>query len=396
MVPSIPSNFGDIVRFMDSLSLAEREKIMRKYRPSAPRTPHDPRNLTRRSIMARSIKQPVKSQAEIDEEKNQERYLEFVVLLEKCCEEGICFCKHKLPENNGKRCRVLERIMREAKEQPTVYSTWSVEGLQTEVRKRNIALPKKRTKAGLTKLLQESDPPRPFRLMDLPVEVRLRIYAMAFDGGRTGDLDVSSRADVAEPALLRTSRKIRDEATPVFYGTAYFRFHLPWLEEAVQRKAWFEGPELNWLQHISSKNLKDLRHVSFRLANLFDEYDVQLDLTSRSVDDWLLPSGHMRLTCPCQCQKKMTLAEWRTQMSDMARPENQEMLSDNFDKCRNVANKAIQDFYALCGQRDKVEPTIAGLAILAEAAHFILDSRDLWMFACVDWNAPRSGEDGGN
>ncbi|KAG9953225.1 hypothetical protein KCU85_g1210, partial [Aureobasidium melanogenum] len=352
----------------------------------APRTPHDPRNLTQRSIMARSIKQPVKSQAETDEEKNQERYKEFTELLEKCCDEGICFCKHKLPENNGKRCRVLERIMREAKEQPTLYSSWSVEDLQTEVRKRNIALPKKRSKAGLTKLLQQSDSSRPFRLMHLPAEVRLRIYAMAFDGGRTGDLDASSRADIAEPALLRTSRQIRDEATAVFYGTPYFRFHLPWLEEARERKEWFAGSELKWLQHISPTNLKDLRYVSFRLSLLFDVYDIQIDLASRSVDDWLIPYGSMRLTCPCQRQKRWTLAEWREKTSDMARPENQEIVSANFDECDKIAYKAIQDFHALCGQGDKIEPTIAGLAILAEAAHFILDSRDFWMFACVDWD----------
>ncbi|KAH0281518.1 hypothetical protein KCU91_g170, partial [Aureobasidium melanogenum] len=386
MVPNIPSNFGDLVRFMNSLSPEKREKIIRKYRPSAPRTPHDPRNLTQRSIMARSIKQPVKTQAEKDEEKNQERCREFTELLEKCCDEGICFCKHKLPENYGKRCRVLERIMREAKEQPTLYSSWSVEDLQTEVRKRNIALPKKRSKAGLTKLLQQSDSSRPFRLMHLPVEVRLRIYGMAFDGGRTGDLDASSRADIAEPALLRTSRQIRDEATAVFYGTPYFRFHLPWLEEARERKEWFAGSELKWLQHISPTNLKDLRYVSFRLSLLFDVYDIQIDLASRSVDDWLIPYGSMRLTCPCQRQKRWTLAEWRKKTSDMARPENQEIVSANFDECDKIADKAIQDFHALCGQGDKIEPTIAGLAILAEAAHFILDSRDFWMFACVDWD----------
>ncbi|KAK6003626.1 hypothetical protein QM012_009397 [Aureobasidium pullulans] len=387
MVNTLPSDFGDLVRYMNSLSTEERKRVIKRYRPSTARTQHDPRNLIQRSIMARSIKQPVKSQAEIDEEKNLERYNEFIALLEKCCDEGICFCKHKLPENNGKRCRVLERILREAEEQPTLYSSWSVEDLRNEVKERNLALPKKRTKAGLTKILQQSDPPRPFCLMNLPTEVRLRIYAMAFDGARTGDLDVSRRADVAEPALLRTSRLVREEATPVFYGTAYFRFQFPFLIETSRCKEWFAGSQLHWLQHIKPKNLKHLRHVSFRLSNLFDEYDLQIDLASRSVDDWLIPSGSMRLECPCQRQKRWTLAEWRKKTSEVARPENQEEVDENFDKCNDIANKAIQEFHALCGQGDKVEPTIAGLAILAEAAHFILDSRDLWMFSCVDWDA---------
>lgn len=340
-----------------------------------------------KNVRARSIKQPTKSQAETDEEKNRERYWEFTTLLEKCCDQGICFCKHKLPENNGKRCRVLERIIREDQEQPTLYASWSVEDLQTEVRKLNVALPRKRTKAALTKLLQQSDPPRPFRLMDLPAEIRLRIYGMAFDGGRTGDLEVLDRAAMTEPALLQTSCQIRDEATPIFYGTAYFRFQLPWLEEAQERREWFGDRQLKWLQHISSKNLKDLRYVSFRLSNLFDDYDIQIDLASRSVDDWLIPYGSMRLSCPCQRRQRWTLAEWRMKTNDLARPENLDTVNYNFDECNKIANKAIQDFHALCGQGDKVEPTIAGLSILAEAAHFILDSRDLWMFSCIDCGA---------
>lgn len=48
---NLPTNFGDLVRYMDSLSPEQRERVIKKYRPSAPRTPHDPRNLTQRSIM---------------------------------------------------------------------------------------------------------------------------------------------------------------------------------------------------------------------------------------------------------------------------------------------------------------------------------------------------------
>ncbi|CAD0114126.1 unnamed protein product [Aureobasidium uvarum] len=341
-------------RRMENMSKEDRRKMARfSYFSSVPTTPHDPRNLTQRSIMARSIKQPVKSQAEVDQEKNNERFKEFIGLVSKCCEQKICFCKHKLPENHGKRCRAMERIIRGATEQPTPYSSWSVEDLLTEVKHRNIALPRKRTKGGLTKLLQQSDPPSSFRLMDLPVEVRLHIYGMAFDGGRTADLDVGSRRDVAEPALLHTSRQVRAEATPVFYSTPHFRFMLSVVEEDQKSTQWINDRGQIWLQHISLNNMKDLRLVSFRFQDVFDEYDLHIDLASRSVEDWLIPFGSEPL---------------------------------------DTVNKAIQDFQALCGQGEKVEPTIPGLAILAEAAHFILESRAMWLFACIDWTNFPSGE----
>ncbi|KAI4726594.1 hypothetical protein E4T49_05626 [Aureobasidium sp. EXF-10728] len=369
------------------MSQKDRRMMARSsYFSPEPTTPHDPRNLTQRSIMARSIKQPVKSQAELDQAKDDERFEEFIRLIRKCCDQEICFCRHKLPENNGKRCRVLERIIREATKQPTLYSSWSIEDLMIEVKHRNIALPRKRTKGGLTKLLQQSDPPRSFRLMDLPVELRLRIYGMAFDGGRTGNLDVRRRRDVAEPALLQTSRKIRAEGTPVFYSTPYFRFKLPDVEGLQGFTRWIEGPEKLWLQHISPNNIKSLRHVSFRLQGTFDQYDIYLDLASLSVDDWLIPSANQPLQCPCQRQEKWTLMEWREKISDTAKPECQEEISADFNDCISTANKAIHDFQALCGQREKLEPTIAGLAILAEAAHFILDSRAMWIFAYIDWS----------
>ncbi|CAD0084947.1 unnamed protein product [Aureobasidium vineae] len=409
MLSGAPTNYEVFKRRMENMSKEDRRKMARfSYFSSAPITPHDPRNLTQRSIMyvsyepnhmlyandtrARSIKQPVKSQAKVDQQRNNERFREFIRLVEKCCEQKICFCKHKLPENHGKRCRVMERVIREATEQPTPYSSWSVEDLLIEVKHRNIALPRKRTKGGLTKLLQQSDPPRSFRLMDLPVEVRLHIYGMAFDGGRTGDLDVGSRRDVAEPALLQTSRQIRAEATPVFYGTAYFRFMLPVVEEDQKSTQWIKNRGQIWLQHTSPNNMKDLRHVSFRFQESFDEYDLHIDLASRFIEDWLIPFGSEPLECPCRRQSKWTLMQWREKMSDTARPEHQEEVRANFEKCISTANKAIQDFQALCGQGGKVEPTIPGLAILAEAVHFVLESCVMWMLACIDGNTFFLGE----
>lgn len=68
---------------------------------------------------------------------------------------------------------------------------------------------------------------RPFRLMDLPVEVRLRIYEIAFEIGNYQEMAPRCPSNISEPALLRTSRKIRNEAVRVFFRTSCFRFELP-------------------------------------------------------------------------------------------------------------------------------------------------------------------------
>jgi hypothetical protein len=58
--------------------------------------------------------------------------------------------------------------------------------------------------------------------MGLPVELRLRIYEIAFETGNYQELAPRRPSNISEPALLRTSRQIRNEAIRVSIGQVAF------------------------------------------------------------------------------------------------------------------------------------------------------------------------------
>jgi hypothetical protein len=64
----------------------------------------------------------------------------------------------------------------------------------------------------------------PFRLLDLPAEIRVRVYELLLDVGRPIQLESSNKTQIA-PLLrvLLTSRQLYEEAYRVFYSTNTFR-----------------------------------------------------------------------------------------------------------------------------------------------------------------------------
>ncbi|THX28145.1 hypothetical protein D6D10_09269 [Aureobasidium pullulans] len=309
-------------------------------------------------------------------------------LLQQCRKEGICFCKDgELPKGHKKRCRALERLIQQSEDARNRYSDWSLVDLKTELKQRQIPLPKpkRRSKAAITKLLQQSDSQMPFRLMDLPSEVRLRIYEHMLVDSSKQDISPSCGIETRRPSLLRTSRQVRDEAMPVFYGANRFRFALPHLKLGHKCKQWFAGRDKIWLDVIGPDNIKLLRRISFRLMSpFFEEFDLHIDLASRSVNTWVIPVSSGRYLCPCTSLEKRTLMQWREHMSNEVKPEAKEEFFSYIDKLSETAKQAIQDFQALCGGGKEVQPTAAGLDILARAAHAILDHRASWVAYCTD------------
>lgn len=159
----------------------------------------------------------LESLAFVDHEEHEKRMRECRHLLKRCHTEGICLCSRiELLRKVDERCLVLQCILRKGKaeEKYCSYSNWSNKNLKLVAKQRNIALPRKCTEIVIINRMQQSDCQYPFRFMELPVEIRLRIYSMAI-GGRQ-DLTISDYRDVAEPALLQTNRQIRSEATPMF------------------------------------------------------------------------------------------------------------------------------------------------------------------------------------
>lgn len=313
-------------------------------------------------------------------------------LLQQCRTEGICFCKDgELPKDHKKRCRVLERLIQQSEDARNRYSAWSLVDLKTELKQRQIPMPKpkRRSKPVITKLLQQSDSQIPFRLMDLPSEVRLRIYEYMLVDSSKQDISPSRGIETRRPSLLRTSRQVRNEAMPVFYGANRFRFALPHLELNHKCEQWFAGQDKIWLDVIGPDNIKLLRRITFRLMSpFFEEFDLQIDLASRSVNTWVIPVSSGRYLCPCKSLEKRTLMQWREHMSNEVKPEAKKNFFSYIDKLSETAKEAIQEFQALCGGGKEVQPTAAGLDILARAAHVILDHRASWVFYCIDLGGP--------
>ena len=65
----------------------------------------------------------------------------------------------------------------------------------------------------------EREPPSSSRLLELPAELRNRIYCYAVVSDTSVPVGANS---FSEPALLATSKQIRDEASPVFYAENSF------------------------------------------------------------------------------------------------------------------------------------------------------------------------------
>ncbi|KAI5256274.1 hypothetical protein E4T42_01634 [Aureobasidium subglaciale] len=219
------------------------------------------------------------AQAESDPESMIRESMEAFELIDMCREQGICYCKHGLTySDHAKDRRILERIIHEAGEKkPRLYLHWSVEELKNEVKLRNIKLPKKRTRLALIGILGLLRP-------------RIPPLCVQFKDMKPG--------------------------------------------------GYFSLGDKAWLGHLGPDKIRYLRHISFRMTELFDEYDLHIDLASRSASAWRMPFG----------------------------------------------NEVILSL------------TTAGLEILSLAAKYILDSRSMWTFAGVDFSGIRgsTGDDNGD
>ncbi|CAD0098445.1 unnamed protein product [Aureobasidium mustum] len=275
----------------------------------------------------------------LEYEKYKKREREYRYLLKRCHIEGICFCKQ-------------------------------IKSLKLAVKQRKIALPKTCTKIVLAKRLQQFDSQHPFQFMDLPVEIRLRIYSMAISSHQ--DLTISDHRDVAEPALLQTNRQIRSESIPIFYGTNCFRLELQVPTDSTNRTLsyLFKEPELTWLHLIGPDRIKSLRHVSFYNR----DSNVRLNLTSRLSSEWMISLIETNMGCPFKGHKEWTLPQMRRHFSINARLEALDPTINPVDMCSMTVTKAIQDFHASCSEGNKLETTLPGLSILAEAAISILEA----------------------
>jgi hypothetical protein len=291
-----------------------------------------------------------------------------------CGKKAICLCRHgKLPEKLNDLSEALVNIKLDNNGQYRRYLQWSMENLKLEAGRRNISLPDKdtmRTRLQLMQRLLESDPQYPFRLMDLPIEIRRRIYSMVLCSNENENGDTST-IRTSKTALLRTSRQVRLEASSVFYSNPYFRFKLELHPVNGEPEECFAHDQYPWLESIGPQNVQMLRRVSFYFFGLHNEYNIHINLTETTGAAWRITTSYT-VSCPCRRLETRSLMQLREHFGSDSIPEPKKHILDTIDQGIEAANRAVSEFRILCHSPAGIKTTVEGLKILAKAARSIL------------------------
>ncbi|KAK4945110.1 hypothetical protein LTR10_015536 [Elasticomyces elasticus] len=129
--------------------------------------------------------------------------------------------------------------------------------------------------------------------LDLPYELRLRVYRMAFRGAST--VDFCTRRDFSRSAhFLRTSKQVHQEGTQILYGENSFHFARNHEKRGVYwQQKWKEvgyKDVRRFLETIGPVNIASLKHVSFMLedGNKYNFPGLLEDGARRFVEDPVL------------------------------------------------------------------------------------------------------------
>ncbi|KAK4499389.1 hypothetical protein PRZ48_009903 [Zasmidium cellare] len=95
---------------------------------------------------------------------------------------------------------------------------------------------------------------KPFRLLDLPDEVRNRICRFAVE---------DQLQDGPPPALAKCSRRLREEVTPLWMSNRHF--HLSFDHDALSEDEAFEDCARAWFRRLGTQNIKFIRHLEIFL-----------------------------------------------------------------------------------------------------------------------------------
>ena len=128
---------------------------------------------------------------------------------------------------------------------------------------------------------------KPKSLLDLPIEIRLKIYGYALisnkeihlSATRTARYDWSpyepSPQTKPQVALLRTCKEINREATPILYGKNKFEIQFSWQYEA----------EFSFLRNLRAGTVNHIDNLCYHLEGRWDSEPVYISL--RDIHDYM-------------------------------------------------------------------------------------------------------------
>jgi hypothetical protein len=217
-----------------------------------------------------------------------------------------------------------------------------------------------------------------FKLMDLPIEVRLMVYRyIMYQGGFHGSL----------PPLLSVCQQIREEALPIFYRSSIFPLYLHPQPHTETTALAFARVTRLWFNMIGVDNINNLRYVAFRFAPTESD-DLAacmyiVGLWCRDAGDW---DYRVKGVEPKYGSLESDL-EWSKNHVPQHTTEDAEYArcrAEHIKRCKAAlqqAQKAMDQFVDACADGKRIRPTVDSLGILAGALVAVekarlIDARD--------------------
>jgi hypothetical protein len=154
-----------------------------------------------------------------------------------------------------------------------------------------------------------------FRLLDLPAELRNRIYHFAVVNEKPIDIIHHKRWRRAEalqqPALASTCKQLRKEVLPIFYGGN--SFVLDTVGDIVQDfkgvvRAWMKacGPYLSYIKSIGVSAYYDQEAEDYEESGALQSLECYLTVTLLGPGDWveIWLGGDLEDQCICSLEER--------------------------------------------------------------------------------------------
>jgi len=179
-------------------------------------------------------------------------------------------CKHSHFQAKIAKKGDLVRALVEEDERKHRYVKWKVKDLRSFAEMRSLPV-RNGSKMDLEKVMEENDAQYPFRFMDPPPELRIRVYSFAVLGSKYCSTEIGywlelsgthGHGPLAEHPVTRVLRQARMESLPIFYKFRRFP-----LGNAYERNC--RVPILKWIDKISETQWTCMKAFKFTVYGFY-------------------------------------------------------------------------------------------------------------------------------